>query len=478
MTEFINTSFELVTSNARYRGAAVEFNRIEVTAGGVLTFTSTDQQNKMFKHDVQFSFKEDPTGTIAFENVNFSNISTLSRDRLTRLAKAGRVEIGSGCIKYRFQTEIRTVSTQECNSPLIIELCQTFTNYFTVSNGLNLGFEVVERDATKVSFFYFTDEDISQATFLDRLAQTEKSLWSLLSINSDEQLLAFDDSGRIEQHSMVKESAAINAVDGITALIGTFFRVGARIAVGVWKEADTKALLSAIRFNDDVADDRALSLHRGIVDKYQGSVLFSINRRQNKILTPVLLGRNYGPTPAKIKILFLGANPSRPRLELAEEVKGITTNLKLAKERDNLQLIQEWAVTVDSLMQAILDESPTIVHFSGHGEEAGIILYDDSGEAKLVSTDALTSLFKLFKDTVRCVVLNSCYSEHQAKSIRLHIPHVVGMSSNIPDRAANAFSTGFYKAIGAGRDIAFAFDLGKAAIELEGISGEDIPVLL
>jgi hypothetical protein len=126
----------------------------------------------------------------------------------------------------------------------------------------------------------------------------------------------------------------------------------------------------------------------------------------------------------------------------------------------------------------MLDESPTIVHFSGHGEASGIILQDEVGEPKLVSTDALSSLFKLFQDTVRCVVLSSCYSEPQARAIRLHIPHVIGMSSRIPDAAALAFSTGFYKAIGAGRAIPFAFDVGKAAIQLEGVSGENVPVLL
>ena len=154
---------------------------------------------------------------------------------------------------------------------------------------------------------------------------------------------------------------------------------------------------------------------------------------------------------SKTKILFLGANPSKSsRLKLDEEMKKIQTNLKLAKERDQLILKQEWAVTIDTLMQAILDESPNIVHFSGHGQQEGIILQNEIGEPKIVSTEALASLFKLFKDTISCVILNSCYSESQAKAIKEHIAHVIGMKSGIPDRAAIVFSTGFYKAIGAG----------------------------
>ncbi len=477
VTEFIDTLFNPGSAAARYRGAAVEFNNIEVPAGAVLTFMSTDLQKKMFNHDVQISLKQDPAGTIRFKNVNFSMFSPQSKERLTQLAKFGRVEIGSGCIKYRFQTDIRTISISQGNAPLVLEICQTFANYFTASNGINLGLEIVERDTTKVSFFYFTDEDISESAFRERLARTEQSLWNLLSASYEEQILALEappDTALTPR----KESALINAVDGVSALLGTFFRVGARLALGTWKEADTKALLTAIRFNDNDDDHRALSLHRTLVAKYTGKDLFLINKEQNGLLPPMVRATPNLLPSGKIRILFLGANSSDSPLELEKEVKKIQTSLKLAKERDNLELKQEWAVTVDSLIQAMLDESPTIVHFSGHGGELGIALQDDTGDSQIVPTDALSDLFKLFKDTVRCVVLNSCYSESQAQAIRQHIPHVVGMRFAISDLAGTAFSTGFYKAIGAGRDIPFAFDMGKASMRMEGFSGEKVVALL
>lgn len=180
------------------------------------------------------------------------------------------------------------------------------------------------------------------------------------------------------------------------------------------------------------------------------------------------------------KVLFLGANPpgSRSRLELDEEVNKIQTNLERSRERNMVELKQVWAVTVDSLMQAILDESPRIVHFSGHGRRGGIVLQDEMGKPRMVTADSLSSLFELFNDCVECVVLNSCFSELQARAIKLHIPYVIGMKSEIPDKAAISFSTGFYKAIGAGRDIPFAFELGVVAIKLEGISGDHVPVIL
>ncbi|MCI5123877.1 MAG: CHAT domain-containing protein [Candidatus Electrothrix sp. AR5] len=181
----------------------------------------------------------------------------------------------------------------------------------------------------------------------------------------------------------------------------------------------------------------------------------------------------------KTKILFLAANPiNTARLRLDEEVQKISTNLKLAKERDNLILTQEWAVTPDTLMQAILDIAPQIVHFSGHAEKEGICLEDGQGRAKIVSAEALASLFRLFKDSVQCVLLNACYSATQAEAIKEHIPYVIGMSSSIPDTTAISFAGGFYKAVGAGRDIPFAFELGKTAVQLQGDSGDELPVLL
>ncbi len=388
----------------------------------------------------------------------------------------GKVEIGSGCLKYRFQTKIRTLLIDENNQSLILELAQTFTNYFAVKNGFNLGFEIIERDNSKIRFFYFTDENISEDEFFDRLEKTEQYLWDLTSTGFDEQFVLL--YGK-DETNLSKENAVINAVDGISALTNIFFRVGIRIAFGKWFQKDTKALLSAVDFNNQTWIN-APNLHQILSDKYTGRKLFLVRDRQNPSLA--LSQNRYRTieentnvdTKPKTKILFLAAKPSNSHLKLDEEVREIQTNLKLARERDNLELKQEWAITVKTLMQAILDEAPTIVHFSGHGQQEGIILQDEIGKPKMVSSDALESLFKLFKASIKCVVLNSCYSATQVKVIKSHIPHVIGMKSGISDKAAIAFSTGFYKAIGAGRDISFAFELGITAMNNPAASGRGI----
>jgi len=178
------------------------------------------------------------------------------------------------------------------------------------------------------------------------------------------------------------------------------------------------------------------------------------------------------------KILFLSANPSNTaRLKIDEEVRKIKNNLKMADCRDNLKLTQEWAITAETIMQAILDETPQIVHFSGHGTQEGIIISDEIGNSNIINDQAISYLFEIFKESVYCVILNSCYSENQAKEIKKHIPFVIGMRSAITDESAISFSSGFYKAIGAGKDIPFAYKLGIAAIKLEGYKNHNIPIL-
>lgn len=184
------------------------------------------------------------------------------------------------------------------------------------------------------------------------------------------------------------------------------------------------------------------------------------------------------PFPERIRILFLGANSASRPLDLEREVACIQQDLRMARERDVLEFRQVWAVTRDTLMQAMLDESPTIVHFAGHGETGGILLRDEGGNPRLMTGDALSSLFALFRDTVTCVVLNACWSEAQARAIRRHVPYVIGTRADIPDQAALAFSAGFYKAIGAGKDVPFAFEIGKTSARVEGGGGEGLLILL
>jgi Protein kinase domain/CHAT domain len=178
-------------------------------------------------------------------------------------------------------------------------------------------------------------------------------------------------------------------------------------------------------------------------------------------------------------ILLLVANPKGTQsLRVQEEERDIKARLRL-EGYGKVPIHSSGATRTRDIYQAMLDFRPQIVHFSGHGAgQDGLVFEDVTGQEKLVSSEALADLFKLFSNRgVECVVLNACYSKFQAEAIAQHIDYVIGMSQSIGDRAAIEFSVGFYSALGAGESIEFAYQLGCNAIELEGIPEHLIPVL-
>jgi hypothetical protein len=180
------------------------------------------------------------------------------------------------------------------------------------------------------------------------------------------------------------------------------------------------------------------------------------------------------------KILFLAANPlGTIRLRLDEEIRSIDEALRQTEYRERFSISQHWGVRVTDIQELLLRYKPDIVHFSGHGSASSeIILEDKMGIGHPVPIDALSDLFCILKDNIRCVVLNACYSEKQARAIAQHIDYVVGMSRGIDDISAISFAMAFYRALGYGRDIEVAFRLGCLAINLENLGEQDVPKLI
>ena len=182
----------------------------------------------------------------------------------------------------------------------------------------------------------------------------------------------------------------------------------------------------------------------------------------------------------KIKVLFLPANPEGTSfLKLDEEARNITGMIRAAEYRDALELVTRWAVRVGDLQQELLGQKPHILHFSGHGSPSEeIFLADDHGKSKAISKEALQHLLSVLKDNLQLVVLNACYSRPQAEAIIEHIDCAVGMNRAIGDQAAILFAGSLYRALGFGRSVNEAFELGRNALLLEGIPEDKTPELL
>ncbi len=238
------------------------------------------------------------------------------------------------------------------------------------------------------------------------------------------------------------------------------------------------------------------------------------NSGRGQVETGQLNGRqgDGGSDPVrKKKILFLASNPKDTgQLRLGEEHKKVEQSLRESSMREQFELTERFAVDSFSLFTALLDETPQIVHFSGHGERSnikeatgeaapvdgesrsmvffmpknatnpdaysgGIVVEDDSGMARIIEANLLAELFGKIKG-IDCVILNACYSEVQADAILKQVPYVIGMNTAVPDSTAINFAKAFYRGLGNGRSYENAFDLAKISVGMSGTSGAHIPV--
>ena len=76
----------------------------------------------------------------------------------------------------------------------------------------------------------------------------------------------------------------------------------------------------------------------------------------------------------------------------------------------------------------------------------------------------IVNLFHVLRDNVQLVLFNACHSESIAEAVAGVIPCTIGMSGVITDAAAILFAATFYRALGFGRSLREAFDLGKNAL--------------
>ncbi|MEG4443203.1 GUN4 domain-containing protein [Microcoleus sp. AT9_B5] len=169
----------------------------------------------------------------------------------------------------------------------------------------------------------------------------------------------------------------------------------------------------------------------------------------------------------------MASNP-RKDLNLDREIRDLRGVIEKSRNREDFEVVDELAVRVGDLQELLFRHQPQIVHFCGHGSgEQGLVFESDMGREHLVRTDALSNLFRLFSNSIECVLLNACYSEEQAGAIVDHINYVIGMNQEIRDDAAIAFSKGFYRALGYACSIEQSYEFGCNAIQLE-ISGSSV----
>jgi hypothetical protein len=179
------------------------------------------------------------------------------------------------------------------------------------------------------------------------------------------------------------------------------------------------------------------------------------------------------------KVLALFANPRHTdQLRLGAEDRTIHDCFRRGKMRDTIELVVRHAVTVDDLRRALLDDEFTIVHFSGHGTQAGLLFEDRGGAQYVPPQDALADLLAEYAPPLKCAVFNACYSLTQGEFTSVRLPYTVAMESPIADPAAIRFTEAFYDSIAAGKDPEFSYRQGVYALRLANDPAHVVPILL
>jgi CHAT domain len=152
------------------------------------------------------------------------------------------------------------------------------------------------------------------------------------------------------------------------------------------------------------------------------------------------------------KILFLSASPAlEAHLQTAEEFRSIRAAMQRGSNRDAYHFVMpEMAVRVEDIVRA-MSIKPQFVHFSGHGQQEGILLSDELGASVAMPLAALKLLFKPMKGVTELVLLNACYSALQAQEISRFGMYVIGHTKQISDSAATAFAQGLYIGLSEGK---------------------------
>lgn len=181
-----------------------------------------------------------------------------------------------------------------------------------------------------------------------------------------------------------------------------------------------------------------------------------------------------GPVAATSSKSVLVVLTARPRgegvadLNVDLEERVIIEELQRVDLGDQIDLRLRPAASADNLLNDVLENRPSILHFSGHGLIEGVIVEGPGRSAVLASDSALLRVCAVPEVAahLQLLVLNACLSAPQARTLAGSVPAVVGTLDSVLDNAAIGFARGFYNALGRGLAVSSAFAAGSAACAL------------
>lgn len=176
-------------------------------------------------------------GQIYFENANLSTFLKKDKEKLLEFEKKenGKVQIGSGCIKYRILSPDMTYKIKDFHQHLITEIGHSFATFFTQYNGFNLGIEVRNKTKNNITLFYFTDDDVDKEEFIQMLGMVSERIFGVVPENMVE--------------TPHRQDAVVDfQIDFIRSLT----KIAHRIHNKNWGIKDSKIFFDALNFSPNI----------------------------------------------------------------------------------------------------------------------------------------------------------------------------------------------------------------------------------
>jgi tetratricopeptide (TPR) repeat protein len=183
------------------------------------------------------------------------------------------------------------------------------------------------------------------------------------------------------------------------------------------------------------------------------------------------------------KILMLSANPDNNEISRRRaEVKEIRNALGRANNSDGQRFDLEERLTTSAtdISQEILEVKPYIINISGHenGIEGVTLQTNPTNNTSIKSEELIADLFKHHAENIKCIILNGCYSESQAREIIKHIEFIIGISQDPQSEFAITFLDEFYYFLGTSRSIKDSYNAGCNKLQRIYHECNQLPVFL
>jgi hypothetical protein len=179
------------------------------------------------------------------------------------------------------------------------------------------------------------------------------------------------------------------------------------------------------------------------------------------------------PSDQRKIILFVAASPVdlvdlQPRKEFFLLLHALADELDQTNKSDDYLIVPVFQSKVTDLTRAIQFFNPHYIHFVGHGSRSdGLYFENERGEAEPIPVQAIAQFFDLANKNIEAVILNACYSQHQADAIKKAEPTIqlIATTQQIRNEDALNFSRVFYQSLFSDKDITQAFEQGKGIVQ-------------